>query len=132
MKKKKKKKKKKGEKKGKKKFQSALFSPLGRWTENNFLFKGGLMRRWATNRGSNTFCASPSPQDRVKLAPSVWLKPKQPVLKPPETFYATPPSTWLNLFRTLFVGVKLDFVLSSPIYGGFLPDLANIPTPCLP
>ena len=31
----------------KKKFQSALFSPLGRWTGNNFLFKGGL---------TNTFC----------------------------------------------------------------------------
>ena len=26
----------------KKKFQSALFSPLGRWTENNSLSKGGL------------------------------------------------------------------------------------------
>ena len=26
----------------KKKFQSALFSQLGRWTGNNFLFKGGL------------------------------------------------------------------------------------------
>ena len=26
----------------KKKFQSGLFSPLGRWTRNNFLFKGGL------------------------------------------------------------------------------------------
>ena len=25
-----------------KKFQSALFSPLGRWTGNNFLFEGGL------------------------------------------------------------------------------------------
>ena len=27
----------------KKEFQSALFSPLGWWTGNNFLFKGGLM-----------------------------------------------------------------------------------------
>ena len=27
----------------KKKFQLALFSPLGRWTENTFLFKGGLI-----------------------------------------------------------------------------------------
>ena len=26
----------------KKKFQSALFSPPGRWTGNNFLFKDGL------------------------------------------------------------------------------------------
>ena len=26
------------------KFQSALFSPPGRWTGNNFLFKGGLGR----------------------------------------------------------------------------------------
>ena len=26
-----------------KKFQSALFRPLGRWTGNNFLFKGGLV-----------------------------------------------------------------------------------------
>ena len=26
----------------KKKFQSALFSPLGRWAGNNFSFKGGL------------------------------------------------------------------------------------------
>ena len=26
----------------KKEFQSALFNPLGRWTGNNFLFKGGL------------------------------------------------------------------------------------------
>ena len=25
-----------------KKFQSDLFSPLGQWTGNNFLFKGGL------------------------------------------------------------------------------------------
>ena len=33
-----------GEKKKKKflKFQSALFSPPGRWTGNNYLFKGGL------------------------------------------------------------------------------------------
>ena len=29
-------------KKEKKKFQSALISPLGRWTGNTFLFKGGL------------------------------------------------------------------------------------------
>ena len=29
----------------KKKLQSALFSPLGRWTGNNFLFKGGLWLR---------------------------------------------------------------------------------------
>ena len=29
----------------KKKFQSALFSPLRRWTGNNFLFKGGLWLR---------------------------------------------------------------------------------------
>ena len=28
--------------KKKKKFQSALFSPHGRWTGNDFLFKGGL------------------------------------------------------------------------------------------
>ena len=27
----------------KKEFQSALCMPLGRWTGNNFLFKGGLM-----------------------------------------------------------------------------------------
>ena len=32
----------------KKKSQSALFSPPGRWTGNNFLFKGGL-----TNMGKN-------------------------------------------------------------------------------
>ena len=30
-------------KKQEKKFQSALFSPRGRWTGNNLLFKGGLM-----------------------------------------------------------------------------------------
>ena len=28
---------------GKKKFQSALFSPPGRWTGNDFLFEDGLM-----------------------------------------------------------------------------------------
>ena len=37
------KKKNKNENMKKKKFQLALFSPLGRWTGNNFLFKGGPM-----------------------------------------------------------------------------------------
>ena len=35
----------------KKKFQSALFSPLGRWTGNDFLFKGGLTANQEVGKG---------------------------------------------------------------------------------
>ena len=39
-----------------KKFQSALFSPLGRWTGNNFLFKGGLINCGTYQTSGNVLC----------------------------------------------------------------------------
>ena len=50
----------------KKKSHSALFSPLGRWTGNNFLYKGGLMTPWVTywyasSASLHVMVASPPP-----------------------------------------------------------------------